>query len=71
MVINSLKEIPENILKLYRKNPILHKEKISMISNILYTRTTKMFLEKNQFFIGLKFYAELGSLVVNLRLECT
>jgi hypothetical protein len=52
IVRNSSGETPGNILKLKRKKPILHKEKRSIISKILYTRTTKIFLEISQFFIS-------------------
>jgi hypothetical protein len=51
IVSNWLIDTPGNILRLNRKNPILHNENRIIISRILYIRTTKIFLENTQFFI--------------------
>jgi acyl-[acyl carrier protein]--UDP-N-acetylglucosamine O-acyltransferase len=51
MLINCTKVIPGNILTLKRKNPARHNENKKRISRILYAKTTKIFLENNQFFI--------------------
>jgi hypothetical protein len=51
IVMSWTKVTPGNILKLNRKNPILHNEKRSITIRILYARTVNMFLENNQFFI--------------------